>query len=211
MTVQEQLTAAAHEARIAVAAVPVAPSRHSLLAPLAGVAALLLLIVAGFWAVGRSAPAGSDAAAQGGPAIGLSVLDWSFERWDGTRATLRDHVGEPLVVNFWASWCPSCIAEMSAALQPLHEATVGDLGVLGLNLQDGRGAADRLAARAGVTYDLGLDRPGEFYAELGGITMPFTVFFDEEGAIVRKVQGPLTFEDLESIVADEFGVVAGDR
>ncbi len=64
--------------------------------------------------------------------------------FDGSTATLADYEGRPVVVNFWASWCPSCIAEMSAALKPAQEQFGDRVAFLGLNLQDERGEALRL-------------------------------------------------------------------
>ncbi|MFV9673219.1 MAG: TlpA family protein disulfide reductase, partial [Acidimicrobiia bacterium] len=61
-----------------------------------------------------------------------------FAMFDGSSATFAAYEGQPLVVNFWASWCPSCVAEMAAAFKPAQESLGDEVAFLGLNIQDDR-------------------------------------------------------------------------
>ncbi|MEA2023312.1 MAG: TlpA disulfide reductase family protein, partial [Actinomycetota bacterium] len=83
-----------------------------------------------------------------------------FVMFDGSSATLADYEGRPLVVNFWASWCPSCVAEMAAAFKPAQESLGDEVAFLGLNIQDDRDDALRLVQETGVLFDLGDDPLG---------------------------------------------------
>ncbi len=132
----------------------------------------------------------------GGPAVPTG----EFAFFDGTTATLAHYQGRPLVINFWASWCPSCIAEMSAALRPVQEQRGDEVAFVGFNIQDDRGRALALIEETGVLFDLAEDARGDLYTELGGIGMPFTVFVSADGEIMHKHNGPVTEGQLNDLI-----------
>jgi len=115
-----------------------------------------------------------------------------FVLFDGSAASFADYKGTPLVVNFWASWCPSCVAEMSAAFLPAQQRLGDQVAFVGLNIQDERDKAEELAAETGVLFDLAEDADGALYVDLGGLGMPFTVFINADGDVVDEHNGPLT-------------------
>ncbi|MEN8233677.1 MAG: TlpA disulfide reductase family protein [Actinomycetota bacterium] len=130
----------------------------------------------------------------------------AFLRFDGSEATFADYAGQPLVVNFWASWCPSCVAELSAAFRPVQEAVGDEVAFLGINLQDDRADALRLVDETGIAFDLAEDVSGDLYLELGGIGMPFTVFIDSDGNVVEEHNGPLTEAQLLAMIEEAFSL-----
>ena len=184
----------------------------------ASVAALVLASGAGVVAL-RDVFASSDpgtghdaaAAAPRGP----RAPSLAFPLFDGSTATFAAYEGKPLVVNFWASWCPSCVAELSAAIRPVQEYAGDGVGFLGVNLQDSRTKALELIEETGVQFDLAED-DGALYQELRGIGMPFTVFISAAGEVVDKHNGPLTKGQLEDKIHENFpdfdvsGPVAAD-
>lgn len=111
---------------------------------------------------------------------------------------LGAYVGEPLVLNFWASWCGPCRFEMPE-LEELAGAR-DDVAVLGVNLEDREEDAVELAEEIGVTYDLATDRDGELFADVGGFGMPTTLFVDLDGVIRYHHTGPLDASQLEDLV-----------
>ncbi len=134
----------------------------------------------------------------------LAAPDSAFAMFDGSTATFADYEGLPLVVNFWASWCPSCVAEMSAAFKPAQQSLGDEVAFLGLNIQDDRDDALRLIEETGVLFDLGDDPLGDLYLEFGGIGMPFTIFIDADGFIVEQHNGPLTETQLLDMIEQAF-------
>lgn len=135
---------------------------------------------------------------------GEPALSTTFETFDGADATLADYAGQPLVVNFWASWCPSCVAEMSAAFRPVQESLGDQVTFLGMNIQDDRSLALDLLEETGVLWISAEDPRGDLYRELGGLGMPFTVFITADGEIVERHNGPLSEQQLRDKIAEEF-------
>lgn len=162
-----------------------------------------LALVATACATGDSDPA-TTTSAQGGEPAPTRV----FELFDGSDASLSDFRGRPVVLNFWASWCPSCVAEMAAAFRPVEERVGEEVAFIGVNIQDVRSLADGLLAETGVQWTNALDPDGELYLDLGGLGMPFTVFIDPDGRIVDEHNGPLSESQLTARIAELFGVTA---
>ena len=144
------------------------------------------------------APAGQAGDPSGGGAAARAVPTDGFARFDGTTGAFADYRGRPLVVNFWASWCPPCVAEMPD-FEAVHQKLGDRVAFLGVNLTDEPGAAAALARRTGVTYDLARDPQGQLFEAMGGFSMPTTFFVSAEGSIVEQ-RGQLTHRQLERLV-----------
>ena len=115
-----------------------------------------------------------------GPAPDFTVYDA-----DGNEVSLADFAGEPVVINFWASWCPPCKAEL-----PDFEAAykeVSDVRFLMVNLTDGqretKEIADAFIAENGYTFPVLYDIDGSGYYAYGLTSIPQTFFVDAEGNI----------------------------
>jgi len=165
--------------------------------------ALVATACAGGHATPTTAPAAAPARPSSTVAPGEPLPAVSLAMFDGSVTSFDEYRGRPLVINFWASWCPSCVAEMSAAIRPAQDAVGDEVAFLGVNLQDERGAAERLVNDTGVKFDLAEDPKGDLYLALGGLGMPFTAFVDRTGAIVHRHDGPLTEQQLLDLI-DEF-------
>ena len=155
----------------------------------------LLLGVAIALAVAACGSGDEGSGADAGP----PVPDRAFETFDGAETTLADYVGEPLVVNFWASWCPPCIAEMPE-FERVHQARGDEVRFIGLNTQDDLAQAQDLVVQTGVTYDLGLDPDGELFRDFEVVSMPSTFFVNESGAIVHQHAGIMDEAQLQAVI-----------
>ena len=183
-------------------------SRRRALGAVTAVGALAALAGVGIFVT--SPFSGSDsrplAAGEAVAASGPLAPDAAFTLFDGSSATLADYRGRPLVVNFWASWCPSCVAELSEAIVPIQAQFGEDVAWLGVNLQDERPEALDLIEETGVKFDLAADPTGDFYTEFGGFSMPFTAFIAADGVIVEGHNGALTEGQLEDLIVELFPV-----
>ncbi len=175
---------------------PRAPRRRSIVVAVVAFG----LVAAACGAGGGGNSANPDPAAQPVAAFRTIALD-SFD--GGGAVTLGDFAGKPLVVNFWASWCPSCVAEMSAAFKPVQEQLGDTVAFVGVNIQDSRSKALQLLDETGVQWISVENQDGSLYTELGGIAMPFTVFISADGEIVDRHNGVLSASLLLSRIEDK--------
>lgn len=139
--------------------------------------------------------------------VGPPVTERSFETFEGELTSLRAFSGEPLVVNFWASWCPPCIAEMPE-FERVHLARRDEVRFVGLNTQDSLARAETLAEQTGVTYLLGLDPDGLLFRDFEVIAMPSTYFVDAAGTIVHRHAGILSEDQLHQLIDQHLSVDA---
>lgn len=164
---------------------------------LLGAALVAALVVAGFavFSMGRSTDLGAGSGAE-------EVVLIDFE---GDEFSLQDYEGSPVVMNFWASWCPSCVAEMPA-FERVHQDIGDEVVFLGIDQRDSRGPAEALAKETGVTYRLVEDPNGRLFDAFGGVGMPTTVFILDDGEVADVVVGQLTEAQLRALIATTFGV-----
>ncbi len=166
----------------------------------------IAVTAAALWVLDRLG-AGDDPSFEppaGGETEGSASL--SFVLFDGTETSLAAFAGTPVVLNFWASWCPPCATEMPD-FQEVHERLGSQVTFLGMNSQDAdRAAAERLIAATGVTYLLASDPDGSLFRHFGGLGMPTTVFLDARGEVRATHSGILFAEDLERAIRDSFGL-----
>ncbi len=140
----------------------------------------------------------------GDEAAGPPVPDQDFETFDGEVTSLPAFEGEPMVVNFWASWCAPCIAEMPD-FERVHLDAGDQVRFVGLNTQDSLEQAQELVEQTGVTYDLGLDPEGDLFRAFEVSSMPSTFFIDEHGGIVHRQAGLITEEQLRELIGEHLG------
>jgi len=126
----------------------------------------------------------------------------AFEYEDGSPGTTADFVGQPTVLNFWASNCPACIREMPE-FEEVSQALLGQVDFIGMNVNDtSRQDADRLADQTGVTYPLAFDTNSQVFSSVGAFVMPTTVFLDQDGAVAFVWSGVLTGSELTNLIAE---------
>jgi len=109
---------------------------------------------------------------------------------DGTARSMADYAGQAVVLNFWATWCVPCVAEM-AALDLLAREMVGRLTVLALSSDRGGAApVERFYKERGiVTLPVLLDPRGDAARALGARGIPTTVLIDGGGRERGRIEG----------------------
>lgn len=119
----------------------------------------------------------------------------SFEMIDGRTGSFVDYRGTPVVVNFFASWCAPCLAELPG-FERVHQDLGGEVAFLGVNLQDRREDGLAVIDQTGVTYDIARDPDGSLFQAFGAFAMPTTVFVDAGGNVVDLHSGEISAGDL---------------
>jgi thiol-disulfide isomerase/thioredoxin len=135
-----------------------------------------------------------------------------FEGGFASLAELQD--GRPLVLNFWASWCRSCIEEMPG-YQRVYAAARGRVRLVGVDVigtfqgQGGetRHAGREFARRLAVRYPLAFDEDWLLYQHFSKQpALPATLFVQPDGTIVHTQLGPLSPEALTEAIRTHLGV-----
>lgn len=124
----------------------------------------------------------------------------SFERPEGGEIACASLRGRPLLLNFWATWCPPCVEELPMIEAFWRENANNGFQVLALAI-DQPSAVKRFLAKQGLGFPVGLaGLQGSALAEsLGNPSggLPFSVFFDKDGGIWRQKLGRLSSTDLQ--------------
>ncbi len=109
------------------------------------------------------------------------------------------HLGRPAVLNFWASSCAPCRAELPA-LQRFADAHRTGVLVIGVNTADGRSAAASAGTDLGVSFPAVFDPRSRLLTAWGRTALPVTLLVDATGAVRHEdVTGALTESTLEGL------------
>ena len=124
----------------------------------------------------------------------------SFERPEGGEIAAASLRGRPLLVNFWATWCPPCVEELPMIDAFWRENTANGFQVLALAI-DQPSAVRRFLGRQPLAFPVGLAglQGTALAASLGNAQggLPFSVFFRPDGSVWRQKLGQLAPQDLQ--------------
>jgi len=164
-----------------------------------------------------SGPAADDGSAASPPGVAPArpipdtVPDVKMPDLGGQQKSLRDFLGHPLIINFWATWCAPCRREIPL-LQQLRRAYQGDgLTVVGIAV-DFRTAVADYVHRQAIDYPLLIgEDSGLAAAEQFGMqtVLPFSVFADAQGHIVALKIGELHRDEADYILGTMRSLAAG--
>jgi len=150
----------------------------------------------------RPRAATSDDVGRAPQAIADTLPDIAFADRQGITRHLSDWKGQPLLVNFWASWCGPCREEIPLLERLSRERAGQGLQVIGVAV-DSRAAVLEYARRAAIKYPLLIgEQPGlEAVRSLGmEAVFPFSVFVDAHGRIVTLKLGALRLDQATLIL-----------
>jgi thiol-disulfide isomerase/thioredoxin len=168
--------------------------RHLLVA--AGLVAASAGLGLAWWQSQRKETARSE------PVQGFWAMQW--EQPGGGSVRAQSWQGKPVLINFWATWCPPCIEELPLINDFYLKNKANGWQVVGL-------AVDKLASVQSFLQRLPLDFPvgmasmsgTELGRNLGNLTggLPFTVVLDATGTIAQRKLGRVSADDLRSWAA----------
>jgi thiol-disulfide isomerase/thioredoxin len=148
-------------------------------------------------------PSAGGASVSTGAASASSATDlWSlrFDRPDGGEVVMTSLRGKPLLINFWATWCPPCVREMPLLDGFAREFSPRGLQVLGLAV-DSLSPVREFLLKTPVSFTIGLTgfAGTELARSLGNVSggLPFTVLFDAAGSVVQQKLGETHLAELQ--------------
>jgi cytochrome c biogenesis protein CcmG/thiol:disulfide interchange protein DsbE len=143
------------------------------------------MVIAVSVTTGGSAAGNGAAGNRAAPAFTLAALGAP-----GRQVSLSQYAGQPVIVNFWASWCGPC--QQETPLLARWHARHGRVVLLGLDENDTTASGLGFARAKGVTYPLALDPDMSAASAYGVSALPQTFFLNARHQIVARVAGVVT-------------------
>lgn len=152
---------------------------------IAGVATLFLAMVFLVFHASRDTNSGLPRAA---PRLELETLN-------GGHFSLEKLRGEVVLVNFWATWCPPCVAETPSLVALWQRMEPRGLRMVGVSVDTDESALRRFVASQGILYPTVRDPGGSTAHRFGTFKYPETYLIDRSGQIVRRWVGALDWAE----------------
>jgi thiol-disulfide isomerase/thioredoxin len=123
------------------------------------------------------------------PAAAAPAPDFTLKGLDGKAHSLSDYRGKVVFLNFWASWCPPCRAEMPSMQKLSRSWDKKKYVMLAVNLREAREVVRSFAAKNGYSFPILLDETGGTAAKYRVSGIPTTAIIDEKGNIINRTVG----------------------
>jgi peroxiredoxin len=142
------------------------------------------------------------------PGKGLSRLpeappapDFVLTDLDGNRHRLSDYLGQVVMINFWATWCPPCRAEMPSMQRAWEELEPEGIVMLGIDVGEDEETIFVFTANYPVEFPLLMDRDSKVIGQWPVRGLPTTFVIDPEGRIAYRAIGGREWDDPELVAA----------
>lgn len=135
--------------------------------------------------------------------------DFELKTMDGKTARLSDYKGKKVLLNFWATWCPPCRAEMPH-MERFYEqkAKEHNMEILAVNLTASERGGNKMKSIQNfsdsfeLTFPILLDEEGDIGSKYQVIAIPTSYFIDTEGIIHQKITGPMDEEMMDRLATE---------
>jgi len=139
------------------------------------------------------------------PELGFPTPDFTLQTLDGKAIRPGDFAGKPLLINFWATWCGPCRAEIPA-LELASQQYRDRAGILGINVQEPPALVAPFVTEFEMTYPVALDAQAEIAHAYRVRAFPTSFFVNAQGIIVQIEAGAIS----DALILKRLGDLAGE-
>lgn len=144
----------------------------------------------------------TPAAEASGIKPGTPAPDFAVKTLEGATLRLSQFRGKPVMINFWASWCGPCTAEMKN-IEAVYQKHRDEFVILAVNQGESRETVSGYKELWKLNFRLLLDESGEATRAYHILALPTTIFVDHEGKIYQvHLGGPMSVEFIETRVQE---------
>jgi len=132
-----------------------------------------------------------------------SQVEVQLQDLNGADVNISDFRGKIVFLNFWATWCPTCVVEMPS-MEKLHRKLKdSDFALVTVSIQDSATEVKRFFKQNKLTFTALLDSSGKTVPGFSIRAIPTTLMLDKTGRIIGRVMGPREWDSRESIAMFE--------
>ena len=125
---------------------------------------------------------------------------------DGKRHALEDYRGQVVLINFWTTWCPPCLAELPSMQRLADRMAAESFDILAINVGESPFRVSKFMKLIGVRLTALSDEKGQVFKAWGGTIYPTSFVLDAEGRVRYVAYGPLEW-DSEDVVTTLLGLL----
>jgi peroxiredoxin len=130
--------------------------------------------------------------------VGKTAPVFELKDLDGKKVSLSDFKGKVILLNFWATWCAPCKAEMPSLENLYRSFREKGLVVIGISVDNSEKTVQSFVKEKAITFPILLDKGKEVsFDDYGVIGLPVTFLIDQKGIIVEKVFGEKRWDSEE--------------
>jgi thiol-disulfide isomerase/thioredoxin len=127
------------------------------------------------------------------PNVGEVAPDFQFTLADGSTTKLSDLRGKKVLINFWATWCAPCLAEMPD-LEKAHQAYGDSVAIIGVNRIEQLDVIEPFAEELQISFPLVANPQGDISDRYGVLNLPITYFVNSDGTIGFRKLGVMNYD-----------------
>lgn len=135
---------------------------------------------------------------------GQLAPDFTLNDLEGKSVSLSDFKGKTVFVNYWATWCPPCRAEMPHMEQIYNEYKDNEIVFLAVNLtqtEKNIEGVSQFVQDFGLTFPVVLDEKGDAMVDYEIVAYPTTYVLDKQGIIQEKFQGAIDYNIMKKTIS----------
>ncbi|MGE5677128.1 MAG: redoxin domain-containing protein [Pseudomonadota bacterium] len=130
----------------------------------------------------------------------MKDFDFQLEDLQGNKVSLSDFKGKKVFLNFWATWCPPCKAEMPDIEKYYQETKDTDVVILAVNVGDDKKTVESFIKDKGYNFRVLLDTTGEVSQMYRVSGIPTSYFINTEGFLDDGAEGAISLEAMRKFV-----------